>query len=101
MLPIKDRLPFAIQFAYMDLGGLRRGDWINLQEDIIDFVGFRTGRTREEARKQARRVGVSPWPWSGRFSLQLDNDTIRTLQADVRRSLNAVMARHEDVDAKQ
>jgi hypothetical protein len=101
MLPIKDRLPFAIRFASMDLDGIRQGDWINLEEDIVDFVGFRTGRTREEARKQARRIGVSPWPWSGRFVLRRDKDTIRALQADVRGFLNAVMARHEDLDAKQ
>jgi hypothetical protein len=101
MLPIKDRLPFAIRFANLELEGLRRGDWFNLFDDVTDFVGFRTGRTLDEARRQANRVGVSPWPLSGRFSEPVNQDTIRTLQADVRQMLNGMLDRHEDLDAKQ
>lgn len=33
-----DRLQFAIRFAQMDLGRLRVGDWINLKEDMQNFL---------------------------------------------------------------
>jgi hypothetical protein len=101
MLPIKDRLPFAIRFANLDLEGLRRGDWFNLFDDVIDFVGFRTGRTIDEARRQARRVGVSPWPGSGSFSEKINQGTIRTLQSEVRQLLHGEMDFQENLDAKQ
>jgi hypothetical protein len=101
MLSIKDRLPFAIRFANLELEELRRGDWFNLVDDVIDFVGFRTGRTLDEARRQARRVSVSPWPMSGSFSERVNQGTIRTLQADVRQMLNGIMDLQEDLDAKQ
>jgi hypothetical protein len=101
MLPIKDRLPFAIRFANLDLEGLRRGDWFNLFDDVTDFVGFRTGRTLEEARRQARGVGVSPWPVSGNFSAKINQGTIQILQADVRQLLNGLMDLHEELDATQ
>jgi hypothetical protein len=101
MLPIKDRLPFAIRFANLELEELRRGDWFNLFDDVRDFLGFRTGRTLDEASQQARRVGVSPWPVSGSFTAKLNPDMIRTLQADVRQMLNGLMDLQEDLDAKQ
>ena len=101
MLPIKDRLPFAIRFANLELEALRRGDWFNLLDDVIDFVGFRTGRTLDEARQQARRVGVTPWPVSGSFSEKVNQGTIQALQADVRQMLNGMMDLQEDFDAKQ
>jgi hypothetical protein len=100
MLSIKDRLPFAIRFANLELEGLRRGDWYNLFDEVTEFVGFRTGRTLDEARRQASRVGVSPWPLSGRFAESINENTIRALQADVRQLLNGMLDRHEDLDAK-
>jgi hypothetical protein len=101
MLPIKERLPFAIRFANLDLEELRRGDWFNLFDDVIDFVGFRTGRTLDEARRQARRVGVSSWPVSGSFSEKMNQGTIRALQAELRQMLNGLMDLQEDLDGKQ
>jgi hypothetical protein len=101
MLPIRDRLPFAIRFANLEVEELRRGDWYNLFDDVIDFVGFRTGRTLDEARLQARRVSVSPWPVSGNFSFKMNEDTIRTLHADVRQMLNGIMDMRENFDAQE
>jgi hypothetical protein len=34
----QERLEFAIRFAQMDLSKLRRGDWLNLNDDLLNFI---------------------------------------------------------------
>jgi hypothetical protein len=36
---VEDRLGFLVRLARMDLGALRPGDWLNLQEDVVAFLG--------------------------------------------------------------
>ena len=34
-----ERLSFAVRFAQMDLSAMREGDWLNLREDFLAFLG--------------------------------------------------------------
>src|SRR5713226_9431872 len=35
----EEKLSFVIRFTEMDLKSLRRGDFLNLQDDLLDFLG--------------------------------------------------------------
>src|SRR5262245_28091655 len=36
----KERLGWILRFVEIDLAHLRAGDWLNLQEDVRDFLGW-------------------------------------------------------------
>jgi len=38
-MSVEERLEFAGKFATMDLATLRRGDWLNLRDDLTHFIG--------------------------------------------------------------
>jgi hypothetical protein len=47
MLFAAERLKFAVQFAPLDLDRLRPGDWMNLRDDLGQFIfGAREQRTQ-------------------------------------------------------
>src|SRR5581483_4368550 len=45
----EERMAFALRFAQSDPAALREGDWLNLREDLVHFLGWNP-RWREEIR---------------------------------------------------
>jgi len=43
----EERISFVLRFMQTDLNGLREGDWLNLREDVMTFLGW-SPRWREQ-----------------------------------------------------
>ncbi len=42
-----ERLHWLLRFSALDLDHLRQGDWLNLQEDVLEFLAWPTARASE------------------------------------------------------
>jgi hypothetical protein len=83
-----ERLQFVIRFAQMDLDTLRAGDWLNLREDCMAFLGIEVhgGLTAIQTPEESGRIVALPLhaPLPTEFAVE---DCI-ALQADTRRILD-------------
>lgn len=50
----EERISFVLRFVQTDLDGLREGDWLNLREDVVTFLGW-SPRWREQITREGVR----------------------------------------------
>lgn len=82
-----ERLHFAVRFAQMDLPTLREGDWLNLREDFLTFLG--QSRDPDQCGAVSPAGGlVSSWG-DGPHPREFTEQEFRALHGDVRTILHA------------
>lgn len=94
----QDRLAFAVRFAQMDLDRLRPGDWLNLRDDLVAFLGHREAVDLREAEKAkdldlalAPRGGIVAKAWKHPRPEEMTEADLRDLQKKAREFLNYVV----------
>jgi len=77
-----ERLQFAVQFAQLDLGALRPGDWLNLNDDFLEFFGVR--RNDHVELLQVEGIPVSPRCFDPAMREEDTREDFEALQKEVR-----------------
>jgi hypothetical protein len=82
-----ERLHFAVRFAQMNLATLRAGDWLNLREDFLAFLG----QSRDPARwlTISDKGGLVTCAWEEPLPQNFSEQDFRALQKEVRTVLHA------------
>jgi hypothetical protein len=84
----RTRLEWAVRFAQMDLATLRAGDWLNVREDFLAFLGQSSDPERELV-FVGDRGGLVTTRWEAPFPEDFTEQDFRALQADVCTILHA------------
>jgi hypothetical protein len=88
-----ERLHFAVRFAQMDLATLRKGDWLNLREDFLAFLGQsrdpRRWPTISDKGGLVTCTWEEPFPWEEPLPRNFSEQDFRALQEEVRTVLQA------------
>jgi hypothetical protein len=84
MMTAQDRLKFAVEFARMDLGELRPGDWLNLKDGLTEFLGLGKGGMNLQA-----MAGYVCLPLSA--PNEMSEKDFDSLQARVRSLFNGIV----------
>ena len=80
------RLQFLVEFAQMDLATLRPGDWLNLRDDLMSFLGMgMEGFARTDTAAIIGDVTQPPFPDS------FPEASFRSLQAEIAAILRAML----------
>jgi hypothetical protein len=83
-----ERLQFVIRFAQMDLDTLRAGDWLNLREDCMAFLGIEVQGGMLGIQLSRDSGGIIGFPLNSPFPTELSVEDFKGLQADTRRILD-------------
>jgi hypothetical protein len=78
------RFRFVVRFAALDLTTLRTGDWVNLQEDLRDFL--------LPTHADLRPGGLHTWPTEGHMPEEYTREDFTALQAETRDMLAMTIA---------
>jgi hypothetical protein len=78
------RFRFVVRFAALDLTTLRTGDWVNLQEDLRDFLS--------PTHADLRPGGLHTYPTEGHMPEEYTREDFAALQAETRDMLAMVIA---------
>jgi hypothetical protein len=83
-----ERLQFAIHFAQTDLDTLRAGDWLNLREDSMAFLGIEVqgGGIGIQIPRDSR--GIIAMPLNSPLPTEFTVEDFKVLQAHTRRILD-------------
>jgi hypothetical protein len=85
-----ERLHFAVRFAQTDLATLRAGDWLNLREDFLAFLGQAGGRGKPpKVLMISDKGGLVTCAWEEPFPWEFSEQDFHALQADVNTILRA------------
>jgi hypothetical protein len=85
-----ERLRFAVRFAQMDLATLRAGDWLNLREDFLAFLGMSDDPKRPLI-TVGTRGGLVPCRWDPPFPEDFTEKDFTLLQNEVRTILRSAV----------
>jgi uncharacterized C2H2 Zn-finger protein len=82
-----ERIAFLLKFAALDLRQMRAGDWLNLRDDLADFLGIgpRSHEGIYLAGRQIATPGIPPLP------KDMSEDALRALQAELIALLGALV----------
>jgi hypothetical protein len=83
-----ERLQFVIRFAQMDLESLRAGDWLNLREDCMAFLGIEVQGGMIGIQLPRDSGGIIGLPLNSPFPTELSVEDFKGLQSDTRRILD-------------
>jgi hypothetical protein len=79
----RQRFQFVVRFASLDLDRCREGDWLNLKEDLRDFL--------LPTHTSLRPGGLHLWPTDHPLPEEYSADDFKALQAEVRDLLALVV----------
>lgn len=83
-----ERLQFVIRFAQIDLESLRAGDWLNLREDCLAFLGIEVQGGMLGIQIPRDSGGIIAMPLNSPLPIEFSVEDFKTLQADTRRILD-------------
>jgi hypothetical protein len=92
LLTADDRLRWLVRFALMHLDGLRLGDWLNLQEDMVRFLQSSEARASSEISLPQKFGIIADLP----KTLSTFQEAMREVQPTIHRILDTVAV---DLDA--
>src|SRR5690348_15090635 len=81
----EERTKWVIRFIEMDLDHLRAGEWLDLKEDVMDFLGWKPLGVKAEDIPPMNPQGWAPW-----CDKELTLQSLKTLQGIARKRLEAV-----------
>jgi hypothetical protein len=107
-----ERLKFAVQFSQLDLDNLRPGDWMNLRDDLVQFIFGPHARWVQEFKELDEVIKQSPHDVQAQDRVMLRHlrepkrllpplpneypeDDFRSLQEDVRMLLRSLVGRRD------
>src|SRR5262245_31862280 len=82
----QDRMKFAVKFAGMELDAISRGDWLNLRDSLLQFLGWGKHGTNLDA-----MAGILCMPLRGNTPGEMSEEDIRTLQQRVQKLINEIV----------
>jgi hypothetical protein len=88
MQTAKERLQFVICFAQKELESLRAGDWLNLREDCLVFLGIKVQGAMRGIQLPQDSGGIIAMPLNSPFPMEFSVEDFKALQADTLRILD-------------